>query len=410
MVSMNRGAQPHSPEQPSRTAAAVDSIMKNEEPTIPSHHQQRNMLAEAIASLPPVPQNLSAIALFHQLPILYQQHYQHMLQSRILPYLQESLRLQSSVNFADKPQMPTVPAISLFDQPAEQNAAAAAAVAAADIAAAGCNEKPPYSYIALIAMAITSTPNQRMTLSEIYNYITDKFPYYRRNRQGWQNSIRHNLSLNDCFIKIPRGRTGMDDNMGGGKGSYWTLDPVAAADMFERGNYRRRRMRRHRPYQQQSHHQTNQQDIKSLLQQQQQPLASPHHHHHHHFSVYPEFQLTGRNAVATAAESLADNQHAAAAVADTVSSHNLAFHIENLIQKKHRGAEMSQEEIVSSSGVHNNNNDLLPYAAGDDHQHHHRHHHQLPLTQHAVESKPKLIIINDEDDSNISGGSGGRRC
>ncbi|XP_060861762.1 forkhead transcription factor fkh-6-like [Metopolophium dirhodum] len=406
---MNRGAQPHSPEQPSRTAAAVDS-MKNEEPTIPSHHQQRNMLAEAIASLPPVPQNLSAIALFHQLPILYQQHYQHMLQSRILPYLQESLRLQSSVNFADKPQTPTVPAISLFDQPAEQNAAAAAAVAAADIAAAGCNEKPPYSYIALIAMAITSTPNQRMTLSEIYNYITDKFPYYRRNRQGWQNSIRHNLSLNDCFIKIPRGRTGMDDNMGGGKGSYWTLDPVAAADMFERGNYRRRRMRRHRPYQQQSHHQTNQQDIKSLLQQQQQPLVSPHHHHHHHFSVYPEFQLTGRNAVATAAESLADNQHAAAAVADTVSSHNLAFHIENLIQKKHRGAEMSQEEIVSSSGVHNNNNDLLQYAAGDDHQHHHRHHNQLPLTQHAVESKPKLIIINDEDDSNISGGSGGRRC
>ncbi|XP_060850007.1 forkhead box protein D5-C-like [Rhopalosiphum padi] len=408
---MNRGGQPHSPEQPSRTAAAVDS-MKNEEPTIPSHHQQRNMLAEAIASLPPVPQNLSAIALFHQLPILYQQHYQHMLHSRILPYLQESLRLQSSVNFADKPQMPTVPAISLFDQPSEQNAAAAAAVAAADMAAVGCNEKPPYSYIALIAMAITSTPNQRMTLSEIYNYITDKFPYYRRNRQGWQNSIRHNLSLNDCFIKIPRGRTGMDDNMGGGKGSYWTLDPVAAADMFERGNYRRRRMRRHRPYQQQSHHQTNQQDIKSLLQQQQQPLASPHHHHHHHFAVYPEFQLTGRNAVTAAAESLADKQHAVAAVADTVSSHNLAFHIENLIQKKHRGVEMSQEEIVSSSGVHNNNNDLQQYAAGDDHQnlHHHHHHNNHHRHQLAVESKPKLIIINDEDDSNISGGSGGRRC
>jgi hypothetical protein len=149
-------------------------------------------------------------------------------------------------------QMPTV---SPFDQPSsEQNAVSAAAVAAADMAAAGCNEKPPYSYIALIAMAITSTPNQRMTLSEIYNYITEKFPYYRRNRQGWQNSIRHNLSLNDCFIKIPRGRTGMDDNMGGGKGSYWTLDPVAAADMFERGNYRRRRMRRHRPYQQHNHH------------------------------------------------------------------------------------------------------------------------------------------------------------
>lgn len=104
---MNRGGRPHSPEeQPSRTV--VDPVdMKNEESL--QSHQQRNMLAEAIASLPPVPQNLSAIALFHQLPILYQQHYQHMLQSRILPYLQESLRLQNTVNFADKPQvMPSV--------------------------------------------------------------------------------------------------------------------------------------------------------------------------------------------------------------------------------------------------------------------------------------------------------------
>jgi len=114
LLQMNRGGQPRSPEPPSRTAAASVDAMKNEEPTIQSSHQQRNMLAEAIASLPPVPQNLSAIALFHQLPILYQQHYQHMLQSRILPYLQESLRLQSSVTFADKPQMPTVSLICVL--------------------------------------------------------------------------------------------------------------------------------------------------------------------------------------------------------------------------------------------------------------------------------------------------------
>ncbi|ELK01932.1 forkhead box protein Q1 [Pteropus alecto] len=97
--------------------------------------------------------------------------------------------------------------------------------------------KPPYSYIALIAMAIRDSAGGRLTLAEINEYLMDKFPFFRGSYTGWRNSVRHNLSLNDCFVKVLR-----DPSRPWGKDNYWMLNPNSEYT-FADGVFRRRRKR-----------------------------------------------------------------------------------------------------------------------------------------------------------------------
>jgi hypothetical protein len=49
--------------------------------------------------------------------------------------------------------------------------------------------KPPYSYATLICMAMKETKKHKITLSSIYNWITDNFMYYRMADPSWQVGV-----------------------------------------------------------------------------------------------------------------------------------------------------------------------------------------------------------------------------
>lgn len=90
------------------------------------------------------------------------------------------------------------------------------------------NSKPPYSYATMITQAILSDPEGALSLLEIYSWISLRYSYYRHSKTGWQNSIRHNLSLNKAFEKTPRRPSEP------GKGMKWQISEAYKRDFMER--------------------------------------------------------------------------------------------------------------------------------------------------------------------------------
>lgn len=91
----------------------------------------------------------------------------------------------------------------------------------------------PLSYVAVIASAILSSPRQRLPLSEIYRFIEERHPEFTENRARWKNTVRHNLSLHDCFL---RGEVAFNR-----KGCNWRIHPSFLAE-FSRGDFSRHKL------------------------------------------------------------------------------------------------------------------------------------------------------------------------
>ncbi|KAK7466418.1 hypothetical protein VKT23_005140 [Stygiomarasmius scandens] len=90
--------------------------------------------------------------------------------------------------------------------------------------------KPDLSYAALLGQAILSSADHRLTLQEIYDWITIVYPYFKRGETTWMNSIRHVLSTTACFRKVTRDRT-----LGRTQWAIWDED----MECFKNGGFRK---------------------------------------------------------------------------------------------------------------------------------------------------------------------------
>uniref|UniRef100_UPI0040535C21 Fork head protein homolog 1 n=1 Tax=Saccharomyces cerevisiae TaxID=4932 RepID=UPI0040535C21 len=90
--------------------------------------------------------------------------------------------------------------------------------------------KPPQSYASMITQAILSTPEGSISLADIYKFISDNYAFYRFSQMAWQNSVRHNLSLNKAFEKVPK-RAGQQ-----GKGMNWKISDEVRRDFLNKWN------------------------------------------------------------------------------------------------------------------------------------------------------------------------------
>ncbi|XP_030381093.1 uncharacterized protein LOC115628958 [Scaptodrosophila lebanonensis] len=194
-------------------------------------------------------------------------------------------------------------------------------------------KKPPFTYTELIEYALED--KGELTVSGIYQWISDRFPYYKSNDDRWKNSVRHNLSINPHFrkgVKAPQGA-----------GHLWAISSGDSAENVLAWEHKKQRLdlffkmesiNRERIQQHQQHIQQQQQ----LQQQQQQCCSSPqqtcqhqqraHQHQHLHHQPSPQSHqrpdqcLYDEAAVAAAAITQEMLQHGSNASNDPMTPHS----------------------------------------------------------------------------------------
>lgn len=96
---------------------------------------------------------------------------------------------------------------------------------------------PQKTYSQLIVEAIFSSPESKLTLSQIYDWMRKNVPAFAETPPelsgSWKNCVRHNLSLHKFFKRIPIN----------GKNSFWTVDYDQFRQKIQERQLGRRRAR-----------------------------------------------------------------------------------------------------------------------------------------------------------------------
>ena len=137
--------------------------------------------------------------------------------ARLVVGADQKVSMEISTEALTKP--PKIPALEVEEEGAEKSCHLNNTLVNAD---GTLVKKPDKSYKQLIYDAINSGVSKQMTLNQIYTYIESNYGYYRLTDQNWKNSIRHNLSLNRIFRKIPRNSEICPELIN--KGNFWTIE------------------------------------------------------------------------------------------------------------------------------------------------------------------------------------------